>query len=74
MDRVNLVIFIGVFVDQFSWAVGQQLVLLDDNITHRSHTTEITQLHQREIRAEDQDVVQLHVQVTQLLGMDKLQS
>ena len=62
------------FMHQFSRAVGEQLVLLDDNITHRPHTAEITELHQGEIRAEHQDVVQLHVQVTQLLGMDKLQS
>ena len=62
------------FVRQFSRAVGQELVLLDDNVTHGPHTAEITQLHQGEIRFEHQDVVQLHVQVTQLLGMDKLQS
>ena len=73
LHGVHLVVFIGVFVHQLSRAVGQELVLLDDDVPHWPHGSEITQLHQGEIRTEDQDVVQLHVKVTQLLRVDELQ-
>ena len=34
LHGVHLVVFIGVFVHQLSRAVGQELVLLDDDVPH----------------------------------------
>ena len=63
----------------FSWcnirgAVGQQLVLLDDNVPLDPDAAKVAELDQSEVRLEHQDVVQLDVEVTEVLGVDPLQS
>ena len=74
MDLVHLIVFISVFVYKLSRAVGEQLVLLDDNITNRLHCSEVAELDKRKVGAVDQNVVQLDVKMTEVLGMDKLES
>ena len=74
MDLVHLIVFISVFVYKLSRAVGEQLVLLDDNITNGLHCSEVAELDKREVGAVDQNVVQLDIKMTEVLGMDKLES
>ena len=58
---------------QLGGAVGQQLVLLDDDVALVPHRAEVAELDQGEVRLEDEDVVQLHVQVAEVLGVDPLE-
>ena len=67
MNLLYLIIFISVFVHEFRRTVGQELILLDDNVTHRPHSTEVTELDQGEVRAVHQDVIQLDIEVTEVL-------
>lgn len=74
MDLVHLIVFIGAFVDKLCGAVGKQFVLLDDNITNRLHCSKVAKLDKREVGAVDQNVIQLDVKMTEVLGVDKLES
>ena len=74
LDLVHLIVFIGAFVDKLCGAVGKQFVLLDDNITNRLHCSKVAKLDKREVGAVDQNVIQLDVKMTEVLGVDKLES
>ena len=73
LDAVYLVPLVCMFGHQFGRAVGQQLVLLYHNITTRLDRAKITEFDQREIRAKDENVLQLDIQVAEILRVDPLQ-
>ena len=54
--------------DQFRGAVGEQLVLLDDDVPLRADGAKVAQLDPTEVRLEDEDVVELDVEVAQALA------
>ena len=45
LDLVHLVILISMPGHQLCWAVGQQLILLDHNITKGLHRAKVTKFH-----------------------------
>ena len=73
LDSVHLIVLIGVFGHQFRGAVGKQFILLDDNVTLMTNSSEITKFDECKIRFEHKNIVQLHIQVTQVLTVDPLQ-
>ena len=64
----HLVVLVGVLGDQLRGAVGEELVLLDDDVALRAHRAEVAQLDPTEVRLEDKDVVELDVEVAQALA------
>ena len=64
----HLVVLVGVLGDQLRGAVGEELVLLDDDVALRAHRAEVAQLDPAEVRLEDEDVVELDVEVAQALA------
>ena len=64
----HLVVLVGVLGDQLRGAVGEELVLLDDDVALRAHRAEVAQLDPAEVRLEDKDVVELDVEVAQALA------
>ena len=67
LDPVHLVILVGVLSHQLRRAVGQELVLLDDDVPLHPDAAKVAELYQGEVRFEHQDVIQLDVEVTQVL-------
>ena len=72
LPPAHLVVLVGVLSDQLRGAVGEELVLLDDDVALRAHRAEVAQLDPAEVRLEDQDVVELDVEVAQALAMNKI--
>ena len=65
-----LIIFIGMLGDQLGGTVGQEFVLFDDDVALALDGAKITELDSREVRLENEDVVELHVEMAQVFRVD----
>ena len=54
--------------DQLRGAIGEKLVLLDDDVSLRADGPKVAELDPTEVRLEDEDVVELYVEVAQALA------
>ena len=73
LDPVHLVILVGVLGNQLGGAVGQELVLLDDDVPLDPDAAKVTELYQGEVRLEHEDVVELDIQVAEVFRVYPLQ-